>query len=540
MKNLKKIILVVFIIPSLSISFINSYHVILKDFEVTSHAKESQINRYLELSRTFIDLMTIYGNEYFQQSKDADSELYELLMYGPGNGSFNLDAVSGTKYEKTVGNLTGIGRIPQKGINRDELNLAFKYNEFFNDFYERLEGVQWLYYTSENDFINIYPWIPSEEFAFQENLKDSEYYKFVNPVNNPNRKALWTPVYLDHAGKGMMVTLSSPIYNEGTFMGVISLDITTEKLVEIIRTDYESYLIDARNTIIATDSIVNPGKEPIGFETLFEDNPKTFEKAMTVRTKSVNRLGRYYAYSVQFDKVPWKLFFLAPVNLIIYRAALATLPMLVIGILLFFTMHEFEKSKRAETMLTHSLDELRSYQRIIENAAKCDILTNTFNRRGLKESFNKRIASDNVGNTPISFVIGDIDYFKQFNDTFGHAAGDKVLIEIADIIRNNIGSDDILCRWGGEEFVIILFSTTCKEAIATAEIIRGKVEALTIFWENFLELKGTMTFGVAEYSYTESIEECISKADNALYFGKNNGRNQVNGYQNCEADKKSP
>jgi len=522
--------LVFFVAAAVGVTFSTNYGIQLREFEQEAHEKSTQINRYIELSRTFIELMTIYGNEYFQQSKNIRTELYGLLQYDRWRDSFNLDAAEGTEYEKAAGNLTGKGRIPEKGINRDELNLALKYNEFFSDFYDRLEGVKWLYYTSENGFINLYPWAPSREFEYYDGIKNSDFYRLAEPENNPHRRALWVPVYMDNAGKSMVVTLSSPIYNGGSFMGVISLDISADKLKELISTEYESYLIDIRNSVIAAGSGIMPGKAPVNFVTVLGEKHMGSGEAVNMQEDVIQRVGRYYIYSSSFDRVPWRFYQMAPVSLIAYRTFIVTLPIMLIGILLAFAVHEFDKLKKTELLLQSSLVELKSYQKLLENAAKLDMLTNTFNRRGFKESFRNRLAGIDTGRPPIAFIIGDIDCFKQFNDTFGHAAGDKVLIAVANTIRKNTGSEDLICRWGGEEFVMVLFGKAYEEALAAAEKIRKDVEAMNIPWEQATLLKGTMTLGVAEYNYDESIDECVSKADYALYRGKERGRNQVNGY----------
>jgi hypothetical protein len=270
LENTKKSIFLVIIFISIAVMYLGNYSIIIRDFENSAHGMEVQINRYLELSRTFIDLMTTYGNEYFVQNKDIDSELYDLIEYDNKNDRFNLDAIYGSKYENAVGNLTGNGRIPEKGINRDEMNLALKYNDFFNDFFTRLEGVVWLYYISDNDFINIYPWISSNSFQYSDSLKEKEYYRMVVPQNNPQRRAIWTSEHLDEAGKGSIVTLASPIYNNGSFMGAIALDIKTDYLSKIIESDiHYSYLVDMRNSILASSTNIESGRQIVDFYGFF-------------------------------------------------------------------------------------------------------------------------------------------------------------------------------------------------------------------------------------------------------------------------------
>lgn len=167
----------------------------------------------------------------------------------------------------------------------------------------------------------------------------------------------------------------------------------------------------------------------------------------------------------------------------------------------------------------------------ISIASKYDFLTATVNRRGLMEIFNKNVDRTGKTNRSVFFAIGDIDCFKQFNDTYGHAAGDKVLMELANIIKKNINKKDTVCRWGGEEFVIMLFDRTYDEALLVIENIRGKIESAVIPWDEPTELRATMTFGIAEHISGDSLEDSISKADDALYIGKREGRNMMIEYK---------
>jgi diguanylate cyclase (GGDEF)-like protein len=198
---------------------------------------------------------------------------------------------------------------------------------------------------------------------------------------------------------------------------------------------------------------------------------------------------------------------------------------------LFLTIYEVEERKKTAVLLQNSLEELKSYQNILENAAQFDFLTSTYNRRGFKKNFEKIVNPDSVSKIPVSFVLGDIDNFKKINDTYGHAAGDSVLIEIAGLMRKAINKNDIICRWGGEEFLITLINRSYDEAMAIAECIRKEIEGRVFNCDGSMELKVTMTFGISEYDFDESTDNNVSKADRALYIGKEMGKNRVVGYE---------
>ena len=534
MKILQKFALIALSVIVLILTFYINFTSQIKDFENTAKSKEAVVNEYVNISSNFIELMTIYGNNYLENGQDEESELYSLFQ--EDSDSYNLDTLSGTKYETSSGNLTGIGSVPQSGTVKNEVNLALQYNEFFSSFYDQLPDVTWIYYTSENNFINLYPWVSSEDFAFSEEIKDLPFYSYATPENNSLRQAIWSPVYLDEAGQGLMVTLSSPIYKDDAFVGVISLDLTTGRLRELIDSDYQSYLVDTDNSVVAANVEFDP-KEAVFNQVLGISDSDT-QKIREVPIYSTQIIGSNYVYSIGFENTSWELFMVVPVWAIIGTAMLYTLPILLICILLFVTFAESEKRKRTEIKLTNSLTEIKSYHDLLENAARYDFLTKTCNRRGLTENFQELILQKDTEKAPITFIMGDIDEFKQFNDTFGHTAGDRVLIEIAKLMKGTVQARDIVCRWGGEEFIIILFGRKYEDGLRIAEALRKKIEANVIPWTESIELRATMTFGVAEHVYGDSMQSTITKTDRALYFGKEDGRNKVVGYQNCVANGK--
>lgn len=532
MSIIRKLVMILFVIIVIVITFFNQYFSLTNDIAITAKAKEAQINRHIDLSKGFIDLITIYGDDYFEHGDSSiNAELFSYLKYDSLSDTYNLDAVAGTSYQKNAGNLTGKGNIPASGFEKTEINLALHLNQNFNSVYKKLPDVTWLYYTSKNNFINIYPWISSKDFIYNDDLKTEKFFTYVTPENDPLRESVWTPVYLDHAGKGLMVTLSSPIYNKDTFMGAVSLDLSNARLSEIVNSDYEIYLIDETDSVMATSMALEFENEVIKFADLLDDTQNEIEDLKKIKNNDVVRLGKYYIYTVTFKNAPWTMYFRVPVWHVIGKAVLYTLPILIICLLLLFTFMEVEKRIKTEMQLKKSLDELTSYQTKLEDAAKYDFLTSTVNRRGLIDIFEN---IKNESKNPIFFIMADIDRFKKFNDTYGHAAGDKVLMEIANIMQRSIDKDDVVCRWGGEEFIIMLLNRTCDEAMLIAENIRKEIEATLIPWDNSLELRATMTFGVARHDYGDSIESSISKADAAMYVGKSNGRNQVVDYSECQ------
>ena len=164
----------------------------------------------------------------------------------------------------------------------------------------------------------------------------------------------------------------------------------------------------------------------------------------------------------------------------------------------------------------HSID--------MEKIAKTDPLTKLPNRRAVLEQINYELARFKRNANPFTIVISDIDDFKQVNDTYGHDAGDKVLVSISNLIFKTIRRQDICARWGGEEFLFLLPETDNHGAKIFSEKIREKVEKNMIIHKKS-NVSITMTFGICTFTKSLTIDECIRRADKALYDGKHSGKN---------------
>jgi diguanylate cyclase (GGDEF)-like protein len=185
--------------------------------------------------------------------------------------------------------------------------------------------------------------------------------------------------------------------------------------------------------------------------------------------------------------------------------------------------------KKVITEKIELTEKLKSANEKLAHQAVTDGLTGIFNHRFFYEVLNKRFSEARRHNYPLSCIMADIDYFKIFNDTFGHRAGDEVLLKVATIIKNTVRNEDIVARYGGEEFIILLPETDKEKAKIVAERIRENIEN-----EKFLNKlsKGevTISFGVATYTKEKnwtSPNSLVKESDKALYLAKRNGRNRV-------------
>lgn len=169
---------------------------------------------------------------------------------------------------------------------------------------------------------------------------------------------------------------------------------------------------------------------------------------------------------------------------------------------------------------------IRRFQRRIESQAMLDSLTGLPNRRGFDHVAMSAIADARRDHKALSAMLLDLDHFKRLNDTHGHLAGDEVLTGFADDVRRCLRDSDIICRWGGEEFIILLKDTNTSGARRVAEKIRLLAEQHTyVFTGSALQV--TVSLGLTELHQGDTLQSLIARADQALYSAKQSGRNRV-------------
>jgi diguanylate cyclase (GGDEF)-like protein/PAS domain S-box-containing protein len=157
-----------------------------------------------------------------------------------------------------------------------------------------------------------------------------------------------------------------------------------------------------------------------------------------------------------------------------------------------------------------------------------DALTGLYNRRYLEETLEREVRRASRTSQPLGILMIDLDHFKKFNDTYGHDAGDVVLRETAATLAAGIRAEDFVCRYGGEEFVIILPTADAATSQARAERLRAKIKELIVMYQGNSLGKLTISVGVSSFpQHGVSAKEIMTAADAALYESKRNGRDQV-------------
>lgn len=243
------------------------------------------------------------------------------------------------------------------------------------------------------------------------------------------------------------------------------------------------------------------------FNLIFTYMSKTMQAVVTVLLCIVRLVLYFYCRNhtkmVELEGIP-------DISLQIITTVTVFLLLFICGVMLSKDSQQIERK-------------LKKYNEELQTAASTDALTKLWNRHYLMRYMEKKVKE------PLDFMsiaIGDIDYFKKVNDTYGHECGDEVLRCLARIIESNMGGNGVTARWGGEEFIFVFEHANGDEAKIKLSMVQDAIRKAVIKYGD-LELKITMTFGLVEYDPNLMLHENIKIADDRLYVGKESGRDRI-------------
>ena len=363
------------------------------------------------------------------------------------------------------------------------------------------------YYHAEGILKQVSPNVPKDEWFFSMSSHDKNYRVDVD-ANEANRNHL--TIFVNHK-----------LYDfDGNFIGVTGLGLDVVNVAAMIERYTENfqrdiYFVDRQGYIKShpdhsmidrVNILKTPGIESVA-ETLLGG-----DQGFLIYQRKDDTVLLSYRYIPELD---WFLLVeqtensaLAPlrqalyINLVI-SAVITLLVLLISG----FTIHRFHSS--------------------LESMARTDKLTGLYNRQFFDALFGH--AMDNVGRhtTRLSLALFDVDHLKTVNDREGHLAGDRLLQSVALLAREHIRKNDIIARWGGDEFVLLFQECDAATAVRLMDRIRQRVESSIDTGEG--ELRKSISVGVAEFESGDSCESLLARADNQLYEAKRQGRNRVVG-----------
>ncbi|KQT65137.1 deoxycytidine triphosphate deaminase [Aureimonas sp. Leaf460] len=183
------------------------------------------------------------------------------------------------------------------------------------------------------------------------------------------------------------------------------------------------------------------------------------------------------------------------------------------------------EGEAAVVWVASNITDKNEVQRKLRQLSETDALTGLYNRRKLIETLDRQLAIFQQEESQTSVLVFDLDNFKRLNDEMGHQAGDAALVEIARICRQHLRQSDVIARFGGDEFVVVMPGTHRRDALDIAERLRGHVPAAL---RESLRYEGTISGGVSEFNRPDRFSsDVLKRADEGLYLSKRAGRNRV-------------
>ncbi|MFJ4290341.1 diguanylate cyclase [Cupriavidus sp. NPDC089707] len=390
-----------------------------------------------------------------------------------------------------------------------------------------------LLYVSSNGFFVAYPPVPpASTVAVLRRVDDAGYMREHLPQNNPDRTLHWKMVPAADGSGDMYLTLSLPVYLHAQFRGVAISGISQRSLdaylVNTTRNGVRSFLIDIDGHLIGAST-----RDVKSLEKFATVVPSAWREAtpQEMFSRGSGTLQRGDGSRLMFQRIGstnlMLVDYFSATDLLLRTAshlsAVLAASALSLAVLLWVTLQGFRK------LFSHYL----ARGEALRELAETDALTGLANRRVFEARFAIEHNRSLRENTPISMLMIDIDRFKRINDHWGHASGDRVLKKLADVVRAAVRAIDVPARIGGEEFAVLLPSTSIEEATEAAERLR-MILSQTVCEPaadaaDMGDIQFTVSIGVSDLGTdgTDNLDTMLMVADRRLYAAKNAGRNRV-------------
>ena len=482
-----------FIIVTLVLFFVTLSYLIYKN-EANEYKKNTYYNifrnieylkEYFTISESFLYSMKYTMEDKLKLKSKCMHPSYNSLSYKENKNLYTIKNIEGIKGDA---NIFGVGNpinFTQENIN--EINSSLFLKPIFFAAKDVIYDLKRVYYKSLNEFIFI---SPSFSFSNVADLKLQynflEWRKSINKMKVFNNFIL-TDLMEDNMGDDYIITLMIPVKDNSNIKGAIAIDIglnTFNKFIEALNLKGDSYLINDKNRVIAS-------KDSTNLNSILGFTDKNYIKFQIVK----NQL--FLVHIIDTKEL-------------IKNALLGSIGKIFILFLLLAISSVLVYLKLLSIKLQH--------------LANTDSLTSLLNRRAMEQVIEDQIKISRRYNQPLSFILIDIDYFKKFNDTYGHDIGDEVLVKISNLFRYLIRSCDIVGRLGGEEFLITLANTNLYEAYTLAERIRKLA--------NEIDIKGvtrniTVSIGCTTLNKNDNYKTVFKRVDKLMYEAKKKGRDNT-------------
>lgn len=441
--------------------------------------------------------LTAMGSLVLNRFATEDEASESVLTVRPMEHQKTWELVA--DHPQARGSLSGMMPMPT-AARRHEIWSALAIDPVAEAMSGASSDVVWFYYQSADDFIYIAPDRGGRPFHFDPLIYKQDYWTRAVPTTDPTLGMVVAGPYQDMAGQGWIVTLAKPVYANDRFLGIVAPDVhisTMQMLIGFGTAIGKSMLVSDGGRLIASQEDFTPGNAVsvpqlhTGAAFRADANGDMWMSAPIAanQLRLVHKLtrGELFAAAASDSAPTWfmiSLFGLVGAIAWRLRDALAKV-----------------------TMLTHH-----------------DPLTGLLNRRGLYDKLPPILAFSRRKHVSLAVLILDIDYFKSINDSYGHLAGDRILQQVGRNLLRTKRPFDLVCRWGGEEFAVVLPIDDQGDAQRVAERVRRDV------MKSRTDGSGkpvTLSGGLVMLARDETIDAAIGRADRLLYAAKQGGRNRI-------------
>ncbi len=496
-----------------------------------------QITEYLTIVDEFAQDMSKLSSSYLDVDDARIDKYIESLK-------FQDNYTYGSSDELMDLNRRIIGRGTKETVDRDSyyINLIYVFDRFFRDFSVGFSEIISMNYFSEHDFVYTYSNVGMDYLSkVGYYVEKTRYLTTVDKLAG-SRDLLWQYTNDENYSDKRELIASIPIYEGDRLEGIVGIRYSLDLIDNILKNNfYQTYLIDREGTVVSSN--VYSTKKRVGFANIKDKELFGEKKGGIVLDYAFNENGYelgYYADYFKFSNLiedEYVLFVYVPAYTYLFGIIYSLISMFIISKIALWLEDTYDRLNIVRTQLKQKYREVSRLKVELEHVSKVDFLTNLYNRRYFLEMLaDEKLLNSNNKNANFIIVLIDIDHFKSVNDTYGHAAGDEVLKMVSSVIMNNVRGEDIVCRWGGEELLVVLTNIAIEEGVNVAEKLRQRVEeTATITDTDTIEV--TISAGVTQMPMSGNFDTALIDADSALYEAKSTGRNKIVLFQNEDSTK---
>ena len=469
---------------------------------------------------------------------ESSGETYYKKNARVGNNNFNFKYhpkddlyVSADNNEERM--VVGVERISTRWSVKKELDMSDVLASSYKNILGVMPDIAYIYYVSSNGFINIFPKISDDKYSSMKNIYKLDFVKkeLFSKKKREETESFWSGVYKDPLGEDLLISSGAPIYEGNTLKGLITLGLKSDFFVKKINSELitDFFIVDEDNNSLSTTNLKN--KEVSKF---YDSLPKKIYdkryKLPDMKPSEVEKIGKYYIYYEQCNFAPWRIYYVTDTLKLHKEMLRSNVIFISVWFMSLIFLYGVSKRKAVVEDSQQTIEKLQVMLRKSDREVEKDFLTGAFNRKGFTKIAGLELDRMKRYDIDACILMMDIDFFKKFNDTYGHACGDFVLRSFVRVVTKNVRLSDIVGRWGGEEFLVLLPETDYKGALLAAEKIRKMVER-EVFYYHKQSLNITVTIGVSNLNVRKPLEKAVAEADEAMYRGKEDGRNRVVGFQ---------